>query len=105
MSSGKDQLMLNKNIDSKQCDLNDAPSCSNEKIENLNAQKRAKSVCKVRFTRYKNQLFGLLDEENVPFRAAVKAVRCKLGGTGCPKHMKLTENLPNVTTFVKWWIS
>ena len=63
---------------SEQSNVTDAPSCSHEKMEILNAQKRAKSVCKAGFTRYKNQLFGLLDEDKELSRAAIYAARCKL---------------------------
>ena len=71
--------MLNKNMDSEQCNLMTYRLVRTKKTETLNAQKRARSICKARFTRCKNQLFGILDEENVPSQAAAKAARCKLG--------------------------
>ena len=42
-------------------DISDAPVCSKSDTVDFRAQKRAKSTCKAKFTRFSNQLLRLMD--------------------------------------------
>ena len=59
-------------------DISDAPVCSKSDTVDLRAQKRAKSTCKAKFTRFSNQLLRLMDSVDIPEFEEITNVRRKL---------------------------